>query len=417
MNDLASLRLCSGFCQMVGAAAAILSINNSAVIFNGPRWCALTAERELTIANRTYAKRLFCTEARQETLVYGVEGALKETLDEVAIAVEKPEVTAIMTSCSMSLIGDDIGGIAHTHGNFNTLLTIESGGLTGTFSNGYTMAFLELLKALDLVQKQKCDKVNLIGVCTCHPHWQGNTEELVRILKLAGIEVNVILGSDGTSLEEIKNMTSSALNIVLDKDLGLSIAQYLKDNYQQQYIVAEWPFGFKATSRWLENICRTLNIVDGCKKLEHEIMLIQDNLVEYCSWVEHNIHDYFLEKAVISMPGNTGKAFTDALMDSNINLFLCNDIVVERFTNNIEKYKHKSLSESLNYKEGVILLAASDRERVLFRNSRRIIYLDFGMPQARCCGNWICYVGVRGWQNFVSEFTNQLIGLYLMPQK
>lgn len=38
---------CQGYCQMTGAASAFLSITDSKVIMNCPRWCAVLAEREL----------------------------------------------------------------------------------------------------------------------------------------------------------------------------------------------------------------------------------------------------------------------------------------------------------------------------------------------------------------------------------
>ena len=47
MNRLGNMRPCTGYCQMIGAAAALLSIKGIQVIFNSPRWCAVIGEREL----------------------------------------------------------------------------------------------------------------------------------------------------------------------------------------------------------------------------------------------------------------------------------------------------------------------------------------------------------------------------------
>lgn len=414
MNDLESMYLCSGFCQMVGAASAVLSINNTVVIFNSPRWCALTAERELMKVNRDYEDRLFCTEARQDTLVYGVEAALNETLEEASAKVEKAEMIAVLTSCSMGLIGDDIKGIAARNIDVRFLLSIDAGGLTGNFISGYTMAFLKVLQSLDFISFPRNNKVNLIGVCTCYPHWQGNVEEMTRILSLAGIEVNIILGSDDTDLQAIRRMTTAALNIVLDRDLGLPIAKYLEENYKQQYVVAEWPIGFKATEIWLRKICSILHINDGCQKLEQEILMLQGNIEEHCSWVEHNINDYFLNKIVLYMPGAIGQALANALKDSNIDLFVCKAVYVINTACNYTKWNgFENINEDFSCSDGVLLLFGSDRERIIFRDFPKVIYFDFGIPASRCCSCWNSYVGVHGWQNFVSDFTNQLIGLYL----
>ena len=48
---------CQGYCQMTGAASAFLSITDSKVIMNCPRWCAVLAERELATAVKEYEER------------------------------------------------------------------------------------------------------------------------------------------------------------------------------------------------------------------------------------------------------------------------------------------------------------------------------------------------------------------------
>ena len=122
---------------MVGAASALLCIKDSVVIFNSPRWCALTAERELCIANKTFENRLYCTEARQDTLVFGIEEALRDTLSEV-LNMHVPSLVSIITSCSMSLIGDDIKGIAKRFDAGLEFITMDAGGLTGGFASGFS---------------------------------------------------------------------------------------------------------------------------------------------------------------------------------------------------------------------------------------------------------------------------------------
>ena len=59
MNRLGNMRPCTGYCQMIGAAAALLSIKGIQVIFNSPRWCAVIGERELMNAVKDYRKGYF----------------------------------------------------------------------------------------------------------------------------------------------------------------------------------------------------------------------------------------------------------------------------------------------------------------------------------------------------------------------
>ena len=51
-NRLTKWLPCQSYCQMNGAAAAVLSFKNANVVFNGPRWCSVIAERELMTYDR-----------------------------------------------------------------------------------------------------------------------------------------------------------------------------------------------------------------------------------------------------------------------------------------------------------------------------------------------------------------------------
>lgn len=135
------------------------------------------------------------------------------------------------------------------------VLSIEAGGLTGSFTHGYQQAMLELLKQTNLKKTtQKNNKVNLLGICTCMPHWRGDLEEIKRILLLAGYDIGVSLGSDGLELADIKRLPEAALNVVLIPELGHEIASYLEMELGQKYLLLTWPYGFNNTLQWLQHI-------------------------------------------------------------------------------------------------------------------------------------------------------------------
>ena len=149
MNNLEKFKPCTGYCQMIGAATALLSIKDSLVIFNSPRWCALTAERELACINKDYERKVFCTEARENDILYGIEKSLRETIKEAIDIEGKPTLLNVITSCSMSLIGDDIKGVCVSETNCNNVITLDAGGFTGTFESGYQLAMIALLKNIN----------------------------------------------------------------------------------------------------------------------------------------------------------------------------------------------------------------------------------------------------------------------------
>ena len=72
---------CQSYCQMNGAAAAVLSFKNTTVVLNGPSWCSLVVERELMSYNRTLQHRLYCSHVEQADLLFGTGDRIREILD------------------------------------------------------------------------------------------------------------------------------------------------------------------------------------------------------------------------------------------------------------------------------------------------------------------------------------------------
>ena len=94
---------CQGYCQMTGAASAFLSITDSKVIMNCPRWCAVLAERELATAVKEYEERLFCSEVLEPDLLYGVSDKLQLAVEE-ACADQKKSFLAVLQAVHLALL-------------------------------------------------------------------------------------------------------------------------------------------------------------------------------------------------------------------------------------------------------------------------------------------------------------------------
>ena len=58
----------------------------------------------------------------------------------------------------------------------------------------------------------------------------------------------------GSELETLQKIPAAQLNIVINEELGLETAKYLKERYGTPYVVAGIPYGLKGTLRWLEKI-------------------------------------------------------------------------------------------------------------------------------------------------------------------
>ena len=106
------------------------------ILINGPRWCATIAEREMARVEKKYERRIFCSEVKEIDLLYGADDALLLALEEVKKECN-PKMIAVINSCSVSLIGDDIQGICHRANLACEIIAVDAGGLKGEFWEGY----------------------------------------------------------------------------------------------------------------------------------------------------------------------------------------------------------------------------------------------------------------------------------------
>lgn len=111
----------------------------------------------------------------------------------------------IENSCSVSLIGDDIEGIAAKAKLPFSVIGMDSGGLRGGFAEGYSKASIRLWQYLDLPDiKIKCRLgVNLLGATTAYFNGRNDLEEIKRILETANYRVIAVPGA-GSELETLQ---------------------------------------------------------------------------------------------------------------------------------------------------------------------------------------------------------------------
>ncbi|WP_293662576.1 nitrogenase component 1 [uncultured Phascolarctobacterium sp.] len=415
MNNLNKFRPCTGYCQMIGAAAAILSVKNTSVILNSPRWCAVIGERELTNAVKNYETRLFCSEARQKDILYGVEESLSASLAEV-LNVNNPSLLAVLTSCSMSLIGDDIEGICKKNNVTCPILAIETGGFTGAFANGYQKALLELLKksTFKVSTSRQKNKVNLLGICTCFPHWQGDLAEIKRLLSAAGYEIGIVLGEDQLELAELEKLSEAALNIVLTPEMGSLIAESIYEQTGQRYIIAPWPYGFTNTVAWLQAVGEALQQPPKLKAVNSEIEIAAKDIFDECCLVKHNYLEYRLQRIITTAPCSIADSILRGIQNSECELLLAEEFYLKRSIqeNDSCSNKYRYWDESMvleqlkpdNYQ----LFLGSERERMAIGDFDKTLYLNFSMPSCKIKSKNIFFAGIRGWQNFMQLLIDQI---------
>ena len=253
-------------CALTGASAFFDAIPGSFMLINGPLWCYFYAMKYVEDYDASALRRFHCTQPEGNALVYGTEKDLLAGLDFVK-ANFTPERVFLLNNCSVSLVGDDIAGIAAKAELPFPVYAADCGGIAGDFAEGYEIALLRVIEEVKRNSKAKSNlalpSVNVLGLSPTYFRGEEDIKEIRRILETAGYRINAIPGG-GSAWSEIMRLPQADLNLVLRDELALKAAKELQAEFGTPYLSVGMPYGIAGTLRWLEN----LNAVLPAKNLE-----------------------------------------------------------------------------------------------------------------------------------------------------
>ena len=269
-------------CALTGASAFFDAIPGSFMLINGPLWCYFYAMKYVEDYDASALRRFHCTQPEGNALVYGTEKDLLAGLEFVKTNFT-PERIFILNNCSVSLVGDDIAGIAAKAELPCPVYAADCGGIAGDFAEGYEIALLRVIEEVKKNAKTKRDladvseansentteanvseninpetvdtkpSVNLLGLSPTYFRGEEDIKEIRRILETAGYHINAIPGG-GSAWDEIMELPQADLNLVFRDELALKAARELETEFGTPYLSVGLPYGIAGTLRWLDTI-------------------------------------------------------------------------------------------------------------------------------------------------------------------
>ena len=269
-------------CALTGASAFFDAIPGSFMLIHGPLWCYFYAMKYVEDYDASALRRFHCTQPEGNALVYGTEKDLLAGLEFVKTNFT-PERIFILNNCSVSLVGDDIAGIAAKAELPCPVYAADCGGIAGDFAEGYEIALLRVIEEVKKNAKTKRDladvseansentteanvseninpetvdtkpSVNLLGLSPTYFRGEEDIKEIRRILETAGYHINAIPGG-GSAWDEIMELPQADLNLVFRDELALKAARELATEGGTPYLSAGMPYGIAGTLRWLDTI-------------------------------------------------------------------------------------------------------------------------------------------------------------------
>lgn len=216
-----------------------------------------------------------CTWLDGEDYIYGTADQVRDALvylrENLAFSL-----LVLINAPGASLIGDSLEEMAHGILPAARIIVLESPGYSEHFCDGYSLAAEEILRQGFLAEWKKAGErketaregrkkgtspsVNLFGLSIWQRYFEGDREELTRLLELMGIRVNCVMAA-GCDAEEIGRIPEADLNIVLYPERGLTSAAMLNRELGMPYYVCrKLPVGFDAAEQMAEDVAGRLGV-------------------------------------------------------------------------------------------------------------------------------------------------------------
>jgi nitrogenase molybdenum-iron protein beta chain len=274
-----------GNCALGGVNAVLSAVNRVVPIYHsGPGCCMQTTAGE---AGQASGRMPFyvsgvstpCTNMLERDVVFGGIDRLRETI-KGSIEIMEADAYFVLSGCTSGIIGDDINSITEEFRKQNLpVYPIETPGFLGESYRGYEIAFTAFLKHIVKPAERQKHLVNLFGIMPYHdPFWEGNLEELTRILEKLGLQVNTFF-TRHQGIQDIRNSSAASLNIIISPWLLKSAAQEYTERFGVPFL--RWPglpIGASDTSAFIRAVAKALQIE---KRAEAVIKNEEDYVYSY----------------------------------------------------------------------------------------------------------------------------------------
>ena len=274
----------------------------------------LSRERDFTPVTTSVVDRNVLARGSQEKVVDNI--VRKD-------AEEHPDLIVLTPTCTSSILQEDLH-------NFVERAQLEAkGDVMLADVNHYRYNELQAAdRTLDQIVQYYIEKarkrgelaegktakpsVNIIGTTALGFHNNHDCTELKRLMADLGIEVNTLI-PEGASVNDLKKMSQAWFNLVPYRELGLTTARYLEEQFGTPYIDIT-PMGVVETARCIRKIQQVINAQGA--EVDYEDFINEQTLhVSQAAWFSRSIDCQNLtgKKAVVFGDNTHAAAITKIL--------------------------------------------------------------------------------------------------------
>jgi len=274
----------------------------------------LSREREFTPVTASIVDRHVLARGSQDKVV---ENITRKDME------EHPDLIVLTPTCTSSILQEDLANFVQ-RANLETQSDVLLADVNHYRVNELQAADRTLTQIIEFyiekarkqgtisTDKTPYPSVNILGVSTLGFHNNHDRTELKKLMAELGITVNAII-PDGATVGEIESLPRAWFNFVPYRELGLSAAHYLEQEFQMPMIDIT-PMGVVETARCIRAI-QTLLKSQGVSVDYEDFIDEQTRFVSQAAWFSRSIDCQNLtgKKAIVFGDNTHAAAMTKIL--------------------------------------------------------------------------------------------------------
>jgi nitrogenase molybdenum-iron protein beta chain len=258
-------------CALHGAVKALNAIGGIVPIVHSSAGCSIFSGLQENLpdgSNGLYYRGYMETPATaitEKQVIFGGAARLREQIKNT-VKVMAGDLYVVVTGCAPELVGDDTPAmVREAQEQGFPVIAVSAPGFKGSVYRGYEWTLKALIEHVSSQSSPPPGDDRLVNILGIVPKqdvlWEGNLQEIGRLLAMAGWQGNRLFGF-GASLDDWRRIPAAALNLVLSP-WGLPAARILEERFGTPYLYWGYiPVGEKDTSALLRELAARLP-VDG----------------------------------------------------------------------------------------------------------------------------------------------------------
>ncbi len=260
-----------------------------------------------------------CTSINEKDVVFGGVKKLHSTIEN-ALKVIDADLYVVLTGCIPEIVGDDSGEVVSEFADSEKpVIYAPTAGFKGNNYKGHEQVIEAIVD--QYLKKTDEKEEGLVNVWVDVPYqdlyWNGNYNEIEKLLKEIGLKPNVIFGYK-KGIDNINKIPKAQFNLLISPWVSLKNVKKMEKKFGTPYLhYKTLPVGAFETSKFL----REVGEFAGLDKQKVEAVITEHE--NYYYYLIERFADLFLENRVIN------KQFTvvgDAQYVLGITKFLTNDL-------------------------------------------------------------------------------------------